>query len=63
MTEFRGIQIYHYIPSCTKLKISMTKNIKIEQAILTQIAEKVGNSLELIDIGKYFVPTIHLIVG
>jgi hypothetical protein len=56
------MKIDPYLPPCTKLKCKWNKNLDIKPDTLNLIEEKVGKSLELIDIGRNLqniTPIVH----
>ena len=51
----RRLQIATYLLPCTKLKSKLFKNLNTKLDPLNLIEDKLGNSLELIPIGKAFL--------
>ena len=51
----RRMQIDPYLPSCTKLKSKLIKDLIVKPGTLNLIEEKVENNLELIDTEENFL--------
>jgi hypothetical protein len=61
MSTGKRMKICLYLSHCTKLNSTWMKNLSIKPHILSQIKEKVGNSLEWIRTGENFLNRIPIV--